>query len=89
MSNENHQLFTTEQIRQRLASGTTTAADEGAGRQASGKVQTQVDDRKQAAAPSPDRLTLSQGSAKAAASAAQASRDTQAKDARKIGRAHV
>ncbi len=68
--------------RQRLASGTTTAADAAPARQASGKVQTQVDDRKQAAAPSPDRLQLSQGSAKAAASAAKDSRDTQAKDTR-------
>ncbi len=66
--------------RQRLASGTTTTADEGAGRQASGKVQTQVDDRKQAAAPTPDRLTLSQGSAKAGATVAQASKETQKKD---------
>ncbi len=63
--------------RQRLATGTTTKADEAPARQASGKVQTQVDDRKTAAAPSPDRLTLSQGSAKPEA---QVSRDTQKKD---------
>lgn len=65
--------------RQRLASGTTTAADEGAGRQASGKVQTQVDDRKQAAAQTPDRLTLSQGSAKAGQAVAQVSKESQQK----------
>lgn len=65
--------------RQRLASGTTTTADEGAGRQASGKVQTQVDDRKQAAAPTPDRLTLSQGSAKGGQAVAQASQEAQQK----------
>ncbi len=65
--------------RQRLASGTTTAADEGAGRQASGKVQTQVDDRKQAAAQTPDRLTLSQGSAKGGQAVAQVSKEAQQK----------
>ncbi len=48
--------------RQRLAAGTTTAADNAPARQAGGQVQ--VQDRKQAAAPSPDRLTLSQGGVK-------------------------
>jgi pilus assembly protein FimV len=63
--------------RQRLASGTTTQADAAAGRQAGGQVQTQVDDRKQAAAPTPDRLKLSQGGVSTAAPEAQASADAQ------------
>ena len=63
--------------RQRLATGTTTEADATAGRQARGQVQTQVDDRKQAAAPTPDRLKLSQGGLKASAPEARASTDAQ------------
>jgi pilus assembly protein FimV len=66
--------------RQRLASGTTTEADAAAGRQARGQVQTQVDDRKTAAAPTPDRLKLSQGGVKASAPEARASTDTQKRD---------
>jgi pilus assembly protein FimV len=65
--------------RQRLASGVTTAADRGTGRQAKGQVQAQVDDRK-AAAPTPDRLTLSQGGMKASQAAAAVSKETQKKD---------
>jgi pilus assembly protein FimV len=42
--------------RQRLASGVTTATTDAPARQAKGQVQTQVDDRKQAAAATPDRL---------------------------------
>jgi len=57
--------------RQRLAGNTTTTADNAPTRQAAGTVQTQVEDRRQAAATTPDRLTLSQGAA-AAASAAEA-----------------
>jgi len=66
--------------RQRLATGTTTAADATSGRQAGGQVQTQVDDRKQAAAPTPDRLKLSQGGLKSSAPEARASTDTQKRD---------
>ncbi len=61
--------------RQRLAGITTAAADETPARQASGQVQAQVDDRRVAAAPTPDRLTLSQGGVQAGA--AQASADTE------------
>src|SRR6185295_15234389 len=47
--------------RQRLASGVPEAKTEGSSRQAGGKVQATVEDRKQAAAPTPDKLTLSKG----------------------------
>jgi len=66
--------------RQRLASGVTTAATDAPARQATGQVQTQVEDRKQAAAATPDRLTLSQGGAKASAPETKASRDAERKD---------
>jgi pilus assembly protein FimV len=56
--------------RQRLASGTTTVADQAPSRQARGQVQANVDDQRQAAAASPDKLTLSQGAVKAAPEAA-------------------
>ncbi|MEO6747450.1 MAG: FimV/HubP family polar landmark protein [Caldimonas sp.] len=46
--------------RQRLAGNTMPAAPEGSARQSSGKVAT-VEDRKQAAATTPDRLTLEKG----------------------------
>ena len=66
--------------RQRLASGVTATATEGPARQAQGKVQTQVDDRKQAAAATPDRLTLSQGGVKASAPETKVSRESERKD---------
>ena len=66
--------------RQRLASGVTTAATDAPARQATGKVQTQVDDRKLGATPTPDRLTLSQGAAKASAPETRASREAERKD---------
>ena len=66
--------------RQRLASGVTTTTTEAPARQAKGQVQAQVDDRKQAAAPTPDRLTLSQGGAKASAPEAKVSREAERKD---------
>jgi len=50
--------------RQRLAAGTTTVAEQAPARQATGKVQAAVEDRKQGAAPAPDKLTLSQGGVK-------------------------
>jgi pilus assembly protein FimV len=67
--------------RQRLAAGTTTAADSAPARQATGRVQAQVDDRKQAAAASPDRLTLSQGAVKPTAPEAKVSTEAERKDA--------
>ena len=66
--------------RQRLASGVTTAATDAPARQATGKVQTQVEDRKQGAAATPDRLTLSRGAAKASAPEARVSREAERKD---------
>jgi pilus assembly protein FimV len=66
--------------RQRLASGATTQADGGPSRQSTGSVQAKVDDRRQAAATSPDKLTLSQGGVKAGAPESQISRDAQRKD---------
>jgi pilus assembly protein FimV len=49
--------------RQRLAGAVPTTRPEGSARQASGKVTASVDDRKQAAAATPDKLTLSKGAA--------------------------
>jgi len=67
--------------RQRLASGTTTTADQAPARQATGKVQANVEDRKQAASPTPDKLTLSQGGLKATAPEARASSEAERKAA--------
>jgi pilus assembly protein FimV len=66
--------------RERLAAGVPTVKATTPSRQAAGKVQAQVDDKK-AAAPTPDRLTLSQGAVKGAASAAESkvSTDTEKK----------
>jgi pilus assembly protein FimV len=61
--------------RQRLASGLPADAEPAAGRQATGRVQAQVEDRTQAATPSPDRLTLSQGAVRPGAGDAAASKD--------------
>ena len=66
--------------RQRLASGVTTAGTDAPARQATGKVQTQVEDRKQGVAATPDRLTLSQGATKASAPEARVSREAEQKD---------
>lgn len=52
--------------RERLAGGVQATPAEGPSRQASGKVQAQVNDQKQAAAAAPDKLTLSQGGGAAA-----------------------
>ena len=49
--------------RQRLAGAVPAAKTEGRARQASGKVQASVEDRKRSAAPTPDKLTLSKGAA--------------------------
>src|SRR5580765_7350574 len=51
--------------RQKLASSTLTPQAEPSTRQATGKVQASVDDKKTSAAPTPDKLTLSKGSAAA------------------------
>ena len=69
--------------RQRLASGVPEAKVEGTARQATGKVQSTVEDKKTAAAPTPDKLTLSKGAASAKASAAEdkISREKETKDA--------
>ena len=47
--------------RQRLASSTLPARAEASARQSGGKVQASVEDKKQSAAPTPDKLTLSKG----------------------------
>lgn len=57
--------------RQRLAGAVPEAKTDAASRQAGGKVQAQVEDRKTAAAPTPDKLTLSKGAAAGKASAAE------------------
>jgi pilus assembly protein FimV len=66
--------------RQRLASGAPAVKTSEPARQAAGTVQAQVDDKKTAAAVSPDRLTLSQGGLKAGTEASKVSKDTQRKD---------
>ena len=62
--------------RQRLAGAVPAAKTEGSTRQASGKVQAQVEDRKQAAAPTPDKLTLSKGTPGAKSPEAEISKET-------------
>ncbi|MFM8899681.1 MAG: FimV/HubP family polar landmark protein [Burkholderiales bacterium] len=57
-------------FRQRLAGNVPAAKTETSSRQAKGAVQATVEDKKQAAAPSPDKLTLSKGGASPAAKAA-------------------
>ena len=65
--------------RQRLASGAPAVKTNEPARQAAGKVQAQVDDKKTGAATTPDRLTLSQGGVKAGAEA-KVSKETEKKD---------
>ena len=69
--------------RERLASGAASADTAAPSRQASGKVEAAVEDRKQPAAATPDKLTLSKGGASAKASAPEAklSKEQEAKDA--------
>ena len=69
--------------RQTLAGNVPTTPAGESSRQATGKVQASIDDRKQAAAPTPDKLTLSQGAVKpgAGSTEAKASKDTEKKDA--------
>ena len=64
--------------RQKLAAGAGAAPAAQPARQAKGQVQTQVDDRKAGTAAAPDRLTLSQGSAKPAGAGAD-KKDDQAR----------
>ncbi|MEO8298447.1 MAG: FimV/HubP family polar landmark protein [Burkholderiales bacterium] len=64
--------------RQRLATAVPAASEKEASRQATGKVQTEVQDRKEAAAPTPDRLTLDKG--KGASATASAAEDKLAKE---------
>lgn len=66
--------------RQRLASTVPAARTDAPSRQAAGTVQSNVEDRKQAAAPAPDKLTLSKGSARAS-SEASISKEAEAKSA--------
>jgi pilus assembly protein FimV len=66
--------------RQQLASGVTTMKAEEPTRQARGSVQASVQDSKQAAAPAPDKLTLSQGAVKASAPEASLSKEAEKKD---------
>ncbi|KAK6028224.1 hypothetical protein OSTOST_05722, partial [Ostertagia ostertagi] len=68
--------------RQRLASAAPTLQSAESERQSKGQVQAAVEDRKPAAAPTPDKLTLSKaGSTAASAAEAKASKDTEKKDA--------
>ncbi|EHR72741.1 FimV N-terminal domain protein, partial [Burkholderiales bacterium JOSHI_001] len=67
--------------RQRLAGAVPTTRPAEPARQAKGKVQAEVQDRKQAAAPTPDQLKLSQGAVRASAPEAQISKATEKKAA--------
>jgi len=66
--------------RQRLAGAVPAARDSGPARQATGTVQTEVQDRKQAAAPAPDKLTLSKGAASKASAEEQIAKSAEKKD---------
>jgi pilus assembly protein FimV len=69
--------------RQRLAGNVPTTPAGESSRQATGKVQAAIDDRKQAAATTPDKLTLSQGAVKPGAGSTEAkvSKEAEKKDA--------
>jgi pilus assembly protein FimV len=68
--------------RQRLASAAPTLQSSESERQSKGQVQAAVEDRKPAAAPTPDKLTLSKAGATAAsATEAKLSKDAEKKDA--------
>ena len=56
-------------------------ADSASSRQATGKVEAKVEDRKQAASPTPDKLRLSQGGVKSSAPEAKVSKESERKDA--------
>ena len=67
--------------RQRLASAAPTLQANGSERQAKGQVQAAVEDRKPAAAPTPDKLTLSKAGSAASSAEAKVSREAEKKDA--------
>lgn len=67
--------------RQRLASAAPTLQNTESERQSKGQVQAAVEDRKPAAAPTPDKLTLSKAGSAASANEAKLSKDTEKKDA--------
>ncbi|WP_422015366.1 FimV/HubP family polar landmark protein [Roseateles sp.] len=68
--------------RQRLASAAPTLQNNESERQSKGQVQAAVDDRKPAAAPTPDKLTLSKANgAAASATEAKLSKEAEKKDA--------
>jgi pilus assembly protein FimV len=67
--------------RQRLAGAVPAAKTEAPAQKATGKVQAAVEDRKQAAAPSPDKLTLSKGTGAKAAPEEQIAKGAEKKDA--------
>jgi pilus assembly protein FimV len=68
--------------RQRMAAAVPAAKTDGTARQASGQVQSSVDDRKASAAPAPDKLVLSKGAgAKASAPEERLSKEREKKDA--------
>jgi pilus assembly protein FimV len=66
--------------RQRLASAVPSAGNEEPARHATGKVQAAVEDRKQNAQTSPDRLTLSQGSVKSSAPEVRIAKEAERKE---------
>ena len=68
------------EYRRRLAEGLPTTGIGAPERQASGKVQAQVEEKK-AAAPTPDKLTLSKGAVQGKAAEEQIARDRAARDA--------
>ncbi|HEY3146933.1 MAG TPA: FimV/HubP family polar landmark protein, partial [Dongiaceae bacterium] len=67
--------------RQRLAGAAPEAKTEAPSRQASGKVQAAVEDRKQAATTTPDKLKLSQGAVKASSPEVRVSKESEKKEA--------
>jgi pilus assembly protein FimV len=67
--------------RQRLAAAAPTLQNNESERQSKGQVQAAVEDRKPAAAPTPDKLTLSKAGSAASAAEAKLSKETEKKDA--------
>jgi pilus assembly protein FimV len=81
-----HQLIVAQSsdfgaYRQHLASAVPSARTEEPTRQATGKVQAAVEDRKQAAQTSPDKLTLSHGALKPTSPEARLSKEAERKEA--------
>ncbi|MBX3620061.1 MAG: LysM peptidoglycan-binding domain-containing protein [Rhizobacter sp.] len=67
--------------RERLAAAVPAAKTDGSARQAGGKVQSAVEDRKASAAPAPDKLTLSKGTAKASGPEERLSKEREKQEA--------